>query len=490
MGGEDNNSERHKKYLSIAAYAFLVIVASFAACLLVMNFFSIWSAESFTQIFKVLTPLINGFVIAYLINPLCDFLEKTVLKKLKEKSKKVLSLISAYIIAIAAIILLMLMVIPQVGQSVRQLAGMVSDLFSPYVAEEAGSAVASDNNPDDDLSELADLNIDKSTLANTKIGVYMTDFAASIQDYIDSLGLDLNIEKTFNDFLVGLAENIADIFTRFISPAISGAAVFVIDTASVVWNIILGLLLSIYLLFNKVRLIAQTKKLVFAILPSGFAYKITKVMRKTHEILGGFITGKILDSLIVGVICFFSMSVFGIRYAVLISFIVAITNVIPFFGPFIGAIPSIFFLAIVDVWQAVWFAVFILILQQVDGNVIGPAVVGKKIGLTGFWVVTAVIVMSGFFGLAGVFIGVPVFALAYALVKEYAESRLERKGFPTKTDDYVRSDEGDAIIEKKSRGSWKDSFVKITKVIETVTKIGKDNPKDKADKDENRKDDE
>ena len=411
MNDNKNNKDRddwQKKYLTIAVYAFIVIAAGFAAVLIIRGIFDFFAQKRYSGIFKILTPIIYGFVIAYLLNPLLVFFEQKIFFKLRKKLRYALSLLATYILTAIILTLIILMVVPQAVSSIQQLATMATDLFSPY-----------------------------GNTGGLKIGIYLTNFADSLQDYIDGIGLDLNIKETFNSLVPGL-ENILNLGQTYITPMFNSLAAILYSTASGIFNIFLGILLSIYLLISKDKFIAQTKKLLFAFFPVNFSYRLVKVMRQTHEIFGSFITGKILDSLIVGIICFICMSVFNIKYAMLISAIIAITNIIPFFGPFLGAIPSLFFLAIIDIWQALWFLIFIFILQQIDGNIIGPKVVGSQIGLSSFWVICAILIMSGFFGLPGVFIGVPIFAVIYVLIKEYAESRLEKKGFPAKTEYYIR----------------------------------------------------
>ena len=444
--------EWNKKYTLIAIYSFIVIAVSFAAIMVILAIRDFLMQQHYLGFLKILSPIIYGFVFAYLLNPLLVFFKDKVFVKLGKKAKNALSILATYLFTAVVITLLLLMVIPQMVTSVQQLTGKATDLFSPYEdfedIEEGSGAI---------------------DVANSKIGVFLDDFGKSIQGYADGLGLKIDVVETFNR----LADDALNLFSSYIVVALNSAASFVYGIFSGIFNFLLGILLSVYLLVGKDKFIAQTKKLFCALFPARFSYKTVVVMRKTHEIFGGFITGKILESLIVGVICFVVMSIFNIQYTALITVIVTVTNVIPFFGPFIGAIPSIFFLAINDIWQALWFAVFILILQQLDGNFIGPKILGSKVGLSAFWVIFAIIVMGGFFGLPGVFIGVPVFAVAYVLIKEFAENRLAAKGFPKETEYYVRNfgDQGDQKEEHQKDGAKKAGgkpahFGKFGKIIE------------------------
>ncbi|MBR3936215.1 MAG: AI-2E family transporter, partial [Oscillospiraceae bacterium] len=166
------------------------------------------------------------------------------------------------------------------------------------------------------------------------------------------------------------------------------------------------------------------------------AGKLVRIARESDRIFSGFINGKLIDSLIIGILCFIGMSIIGFDFTLLISFIVGVTNVIPFFGPFFGAIPSVLILLMVDPWQALWFAIFVLVLQQLDGNVIGPKILGDNTGLPALWVMFAILVGGGMFGVIGMFVGVPAFAVIYQFTKEYLENRLKKKNLPEQTESY------------------------------------------------------
>ena len=448
-----NKDEWNKKYTLIAIYSFIVILASFAAILIILGVRDFFVTQQYLKFFKVLTPIIYGFVFAYLLNPLLIFFQNKVFLKLGKKIKNLFSILATYLTTGIVITLILLMVIPQVILSVQQLTGRAIDWLSPYDNSQNINFENTDNNEknaeiDTDTDTNTDIDIETTpktnienieneignNIANSKLAVYLNDLGISIQDYIDSLGLKINVEETF----AHMADNLVNLLSTYVISAINGTLVFLYGIFSSVLNFILGILLSIYLLISKDKLIAQVKKLFFALFPGKFSYKMVGIMRKTHEIFGGFITGKILDSVIVGIICFIGMSILGMHYTALITVIVAVTNVIPFFGPFIGAIPSLFFLAINDIWEALWFLIFILVLQQIDGNIIGPKILSSKVGLSAFWVIVSIIVMGGLFGIPGIFFGTPVFAVAYVLIKEFAENKLINKGFPTETEKYIR----------------------------------------------------
>ena len=216
-------------------------------------------------------------------------------------------------------------------------------------------------------------------------------------------------------------------------------------TASVL-NVIIGFIISVYMMFSKELFFARIHKLFTALFPEKSVEKMASVIHQSNDIFSGFISGKILDSFIIGLLCFIFMSIFGWPYAMLISVIVGVTNVIPYFGPFIGAIPSILILLMVEPWTALWFAIFILVLQQIDGNIIGPKILGDSTGLSAFWVIFAITIFGSLMGPLGMFIGVPLFAVIYSLVRQFAEWRLSQKGLPTATDDYASKEH--PIIKK------------------------------------------
>jgi len=210
---------------------------------------------------------------------------------------------------------------------------------------------------------------------------------------------------------------------------------------TVVFHFLVGLIAAFYLLMDKETFCAQVKKLCYACFKRETCETLIYWTRRAHKIFAGFITGKIMDSLIIGLICYVCMLLFRIEYALLISVIVGVTNIIPFFGPFIGAVPSVLILLLVNPWSALWFVIFILILQQLDGNVIGPFILGDYVGLSAFWIMLAIVIGGGLFGFAGMLLGVPVFALVYAIVRTIAENRLRQKNLPTESAAYTDAPE-------------------------------------------------
>ena len=203
-----------------------------------------------------------------------------------------------------------------------------------------------------------------------------------------------------------------------------------------VFNFIIGIIVSIYVLFSKEKFQKQTKKLIYAVFRPGQANMILQIGGKSNEIFGGFIIGKIIDSLIIGVICFIGLSILNMPYTMLVSVIVGVTNVIPFFGPYIGAIPSTILIALEDPMKGVYFLIFILVLQQFDGNILGPKILGNSTGLSAFWVVTSILLGGGLFGFVGMVMGVPTFAVIYYIVDMILDNKLKKKKLPVRSDSY------------------------------------------------------
>jgi len=190
-------------------------------------------------------------------------------------------------------------------------------------------------------------------------------------------------------------------------------------------------------LASKERFIGQIKKVMYSLFGAKKCNNVLEDLRFVNKTFGGFIGGKLLDSLIIGLLCFACISVMGMPYPVLISVIIGVTNVIPFFGPFLGAIPSALLVLVVDPMQCLYFLIFILLLQQFDGNFLGPLILGDSTGLSSFWVIFVITTFGGLFGVLGMLLGVPVFAVLYAFFKRKINRGLEKRGYPTETLPYV-----------------------------------------------------
>ena len=191
-------------------------------------------------------------------------------------------------------------------------------------------------------------------------------------------------------------------------------------------------------MIEKEKFFALSKKITYALFPKTIAQRVIKLTHMSNETFGKFLSGKILDSLIIGIMTFIILYVCKMPYALLVSVIVGITNIIPFFGPFIGAVPSFIIILFVDPVKALWFLLIVFVIQQIDGNIIGPKILGDSIGISAFWILFAILVAGKFLGIVGMVIGVPLFAVVYSIIKEIVEERLRKKGLKVQTEDYIK----------------------------------------------------
>lgn len=386
----------NQKYTTIAIYALLVICGGILFYLFVGH---LDITLSFLDKLKnLLLPFAYGFSIAYLLNPLCNWCEKTVFaflnkKKPRKKLTRALAIVVTYLIALLLIVGTIMFIIPQVVSNIQ--------------------------------------------LISTNIPGYYENILSYIRDNIAKLGVPeseiITRIEAFYTYLQSLFSQSSDLITKVL-PYVYGVTVSFTTT---LLNIVVGLILSIYVLIAKERIFAQCKKLLFAVVKPQLADRLIEITRSSNKIFSGFITGKIIDSLILGAICFIGMSILRFPFALLVSVIVAISNIIPYFGPIIGAIPSILLVLLVNPMQGIGFAIFLLILQQFDGNILEPKILGDSTGLSPLWVVFAVLVGGGLFGILGMFVGIPLFSVLYSLVKEYLNARLTKKGLSTNTNDYA-----------------------------------------------------
>lgn len=381
----------NEKYTTISVYSLIVIFLSIIFYHIVSEFSSF--KINIGEATSVLQPFLIGFVIAYLLNFVLKIVEKKGLNhftSLKDKPKRFLSLIITYLVVVLFLYIFIAFVFPQLASSV---IGLVNNI--PYY-----------------VNNMRDL------------------FESSSHDIILSDKYLSIIMEKWNEFL-----NYVVSFTTDLLPLLGD---IVKGVASSISNIALGLIISIYLLLDKERFFALGRKISFAIFSSKIASKILNLVHRTNDIFGRFISGKLLDSLIIGIITFFILSIFKMPYAILISFIIGITNIIPFFGPFIGAIPSFFIILFVAPVKAFWFLLIVLFIQQLDGNIIGPKILGDSIGISAFWILFSLLIGSKLFGIIGMIIGVPLFAVIYSIFKDFIENRLKKKDFPTDTDQYIK----------------------------------------------------
>ena len=259
---------------------------------------------------------------------------------------------------------------------------------------------------------------------------YIANFISVNRETINQLLLKYEFLSIEGEQLVIAWENVASQMMNYTSLVVDNLMAISSSIYTLVFQLFVGMIAAFYLLMDKEKFCAQVKKLCYGLFKPDTCELLIHWTRRAYKIFSGFITGKILDSMIIGVVCYLCMLVFRIEYPLLISVIVGVTNIIPFFGPLIGAIPCVLILLIVNPLSALWFLVFILILQQIDGNVIGPFILGDYVGLSPFLIMLAIMVGSGLFGFAGMLLSVPLFALVYAIVRATIETRLRAKNLP------------------------------------------------------------
>ncbi len=344
----------------------------------------------------VLSPFIVGFAIAYLLNtPMCFFERKLFANS---RYKRGLSILLVYVLAFAVVAVLLGLIIPQVVQSVKDLAGNMQGYM-------------------DSLNQLVqDL---------------------TVQFHLDPEG----VNTALGDFQSMMSK---------ISSQVAQALPQLLDVGFAIGNGVISgitaLISSIYMLAGKGRLVPQLKRLLYAVLPKRRSDRLLQICGHANHVFVGFINGKIIDSAIIGVLCFLLCAIFRIPYPMLVSVTVGVTNIIPFFGPIIGAIPCLFILVIVDPWAALRFFALVIALQQFDGNILGPKILGDSTGLSAIWVLVSIVTCGGLFGFPGMILGVPTFAVLYALVREWVNNRLRAKkidgdGKPLKKDPPVQPEQ-------------------------------------------------
>lgn len=394
----------NNKYFRWGLTAFLVIAASITFYYFIFHSSNI--KENFLSIIGILMPVVFGLVIGYLLSPLLNFVEKKALVPLCDKCgirntakrnrliRGVGILISAFLF-VALIYILFHMLISQIVPSVQ---GIIMN-FDSYT---------------DNVIKWINQTLDD----NPEFGDYVT-------KSIDSFSEEL--EVWLKDLIPGTASLIMTV------------SLSVIGLLDVLKDFLIGFIISIYVLASKERFAGQAKKICYAVLEKDTANVVINNFRFTHRTFIGFLGGKIVDSIIIGILCFIGTMMMGTPYAVLISVIIGVTNIIPFFGPFLGAIPSIVLIFAVDPTNplnCVYFAIFVLALQQFDGNILGPKILGSSTGLAGFWVIFSITFFGGLFGVFGMIVGVPIFAVVYSAASSIVNTMLDKKSMPKETQKY------------------------------------------------------
>ncbi|MFU7514284.1 AI-2E family transporter [Clostridium sp. HCS.1] len=345
-----------------------------------------WVMVALGSIIGIISPFITAFAMAFVLNLPMKFFEDKVFNFLdKEKSsfvrglKRPLSILATFVTVIGLIVALILFVVPQIASSL-------------------------------------------STLLDAVPG-YIDSFEKLLNQYLSSTEILQNIYDT----LMNTWQELLKYFANFLSTSFTGILNTTVSITSGFINFILSLVLTIYMLASKETLIYQIKKVLYAFLNHTIVDKILSIGRLTNTTFAKFITGQCIEAVILGVLCFLGMTIFKMPYSLLVSVLIGVTALIPVFGAFIGTIPAVFLILIINPIQALWFIVFILCLQQFEGNIIYPRVVGNSVGLSAIWVMLAMLVGGSTLGLIGMLIGIPLFSVAYQLIKDYTNKRLNKK---------------------------------------------------------------
>ncbi len=357
------------KYFTICVYVFLVVAISSLVLLAGINATKIFGfIDSFIDVIKC---AVYGLCFAYFMNYFLGLFENRIFKKMKSSVlKRFISLVLAYIMLLGIIVGFCFLVIPQITDNSDILVSNVKNAYAQFKEK-----------------------------------------FSYIVDYFRNLNITSSLMENIESIITTVASYVGTILLE-------------------VGNIVLGLIISFYVLFNKEFLIVFFKKVLNFILPGQAYKKSIKFIKMTNDVFGKYLIGQIIDAFIVGVITLISLWIFRVPYYYLVAVIVAITNVIPYFGPFIGAIPSFIIILTTSPIKAILFVVIILIIQQIDGNIICPRILGNSTGLSSVWIILSITIFSAIFGLIGMFIGVPLFTVLYNLISQFINSRLKKKNYP------------------------------------------------------------
>nr|WP_288733852.1 AI-2E family transporter [uncultured Anaerobutyricum sp.] len=348
---------------------------------------------------EILKPFLYGVVFAYLLAPLCNKIEEKLFQifpKAKEKARRFICFIAIVIslcVAIAVIWLIIMMIIPQVWDSVMKIIQMVPQKLTVV------------NNWIEHMLE-----------NQPELQAYFEEFSSQAESHINSL---LNVDTI-----------------QKVQSIINSLSVQLFGVLGVVKNIFLGLLISAYLLGSRKLFGAQAGLILHGVFSDKWAKIIEEEISYTDKMFNGFLVGKIIDSAIIGLLCFAGTSIMGFEAPAFISVIIGITNIIPFFGPFIGAIPCGLLLLLENPMHCLYFIIFIFVLQQLDGNVIGPKILGNTTGVSSFWVLFAILLFGGMWGVVGMVIGVPLFAVIYDIIRKLVYRGLRKHKRESMITDY------------------------------------------------------
>ena len=413
-----NRPQQEKAAWDLRQYVTVALVVFVTFCCCILFFFMIYRYHGFADFWRnlsrILQPIIIGVVLAYLLNPVMKFFERYLLKFLKPRVKSVrkakktaraVGIAGALVCLFGICVLLVAAIVPSISASIQSMVTKFPNEVNNLVAW-----------------------ADEVAKGDTQLG--------NMLEQLVERGSDL-VESFFQD----------DIFSK-IQTYLTSITSGVIYGVKFALNVVVGIIVSVYVMASKETFAGQAKKIIYALFKPVLANIIVETVRKSNEIFGGFISGKILDSAIIGVLAYIVLAIMRMPDTVLVAVIVGVTNVIPFFGPFIGAIPSFIIIVLQSPLQGLYFLIFIVILQQIDGNIIGPKILGDSTGLSSFWVVFAILVFGGLWGFIGMLLGVPITAVVYYIAKKLISHFLKKRGLPVDTSEYVELTRVDKYTNK------------------------------------------
>ena len=393
----------NKKYFYWGLTAFFVIIA--AIFFYYMLFHSSNLSKAFHSVINISMPIIDGVILAYLITPVLNCIERKLVKPIFDKAKvpltkknrKKMRMVSISVTLIVIIFVayeLFSLIIPELIRSIHSIIFQFPMYISNLTLWITGLL---ENNPE----------------LESVVMELFTKYSNKLTDFVNS-----SVLPTLNDLIKTLSLSVIGFFKAM-------------------WNFLIGFILSIYIIGSKEKFAGQAKKIAYAFFDTPTANHIVSNFRFIHSTFSGFIIGKIIDSIIIGILCFICTSIIGTPYAILVSVIIGVTNVIPFFGPWLGAVPSALLVLMIDPIQCLYFIILILFIQQFDGNILGPKILGDSTGLSSFWVIFAITIFGGLFGILGMVVGVPLFAVLYAGFRALVNKQLAKKELPTDTQPYL-----------------------------------------------------
>ena len=392
-----------KKYLNWGVTAFCVIACS----LLFFWTFTQWGVvkEIINMLLSILNPIIVGVVIAYILNPILSFLERTLLMKLgmkifpkhAERAKnfsRTTGILIVLILLVAIIAALLILVLPQLYMSIEKLVVNMQEYYTT-AAKWIGDAFE----------------------RNAEAGTLLSNILSGATNYFTNW-VNTGLLPKMQNIIVNLSTG-------------------VIGVIKALFGFFVGLIISCYVMYRKEEFTAHAKKITYSIFSREHTESLIRAMAHIHRTFGQFIVGKLIDAVLVGIVCAVFMLICRIPYAALISVIIAITNIIPFFGPYIGGVPSCLLVLMESPLKCVIFGIFLIVLQLFEGNVIEPRIIGTTTGMSGFWVIFSILFFGGLFGFPGLLLGVPIFAVIYSGVGAWSRRRLCKKSMPEETAAYI-----------------------------------------------------